>query len=82
MPSTTSIVNRPDEWKIEQGLHGAKLPIFDQTGSEEVYIEPSPLPELKKDASAIEALGNRDELFTREREGWKGYGFLQTYCAS
>lgn len=72
MPTTTSIHNRPDEWKIEQGLHGAKLPVFDQTGSEHVYIEPAPLPELKKDVRTIEALGDRDKLFTREREGWKG----------
>lgn len=28
-------VNRPDEWKIEQGMHGAKIPFLDQTGSQQ-----------------------------------------------
>lgn len=32
--------NRPDEWKIEQGLSGAKLPILDQTGPETITIQP------------------------------------------
>lgn len=73
MVRTTAINNRPDEWKIEQGLAGAKLPFIDQSGPETVYIDPSPWPELKKDEKAIEALGDRNKLFAREREGWQGY---------
>jgi len=68
----TDIHNRPDEWKIEQGLHGAKLPFLDQTGDVTVQIHPREQPELSKDEEAIRAVGNRDELFQRERDGWKG----------
>jgi sulfite oxidase len=64
--------NRPDEWKIEQGLHGAKLPFLDQTGAETKLIHPQPTPELKKDQAKIDAIGNRDELFKQELEGWRG----------
>ncbi|KAI9048011.1 hypothetical protein LZ554_007809 [Drepanopeziza brunnea f. sp. 'monogermtubi'] len=65
--------NRPDEWKIEQGINGAKLPFLDQTGTETVKIQPHVWGELTRDQAAIDAVGNRDELFRREREGWKGY---------
>ncbi|OAL25416.1 hypothetical protein AYO20_10450 [Fonsecaea nubica] len=73
------IRNRPDEWKIEQGLSGAKLPFLDQTGPEPVFIQPRAWPELTKDQAAIDAVGNRDELFTRELEGWKGYVEWEKY---
>ena len=73
MVTTTSIVNRPDEWKIEQGLSGAKLPFLDQTGCETVEIEPAKWGDLIKDEKAIDAIGDRSKLFTREIEGWKGY---------
>ena len=66
-------VNRPDEWKIEQGLSGAQLPILDQTGSETVAIPPVKWGPRTKDEDAIKALGNPKELFARELEGWKGY---------
>lgn len=66
------VTNRPDEWKIEQGLSGAKLPFLDQTGTNTVYVQPREWPKLVKDEDAIKALGNPDKLFTREREGWKG----------
>jgi sulfite oxidase len=66
-------VNRPDEWKIEQGLLGAKLPILDQTGSETVGIQPQKWEELAKDDEAIQSVGDRTKLFARELEGWKGY---------
>ena len=65
--------NRPDEWKIEQGLSGAKLPFLDQTGSETIAIQPREWPKLVKDEEAIKAVGDPNELFTRELEGWKGY---------
>jgi sulfite oxidase len=65
--------NRPDEWKIEQGLSGAKLPILDQTGPETIAIEPRKWPELVKDEAAIKAVGDPNELFARELEGWIGY---------
>ena len=64
--------NRPDEWKIEQGLSGAKLPILDQTGRDTSAIEPAKWPKLVKDETAIAAIGDRDKLFTREIDGWKG----------
>lgn len=64
--------NRPDEWKIEQGLAGAKLPFLDQTGAETVEILPREWPKHWKDEEAIKAVGNPDELFQRERPGWKG----------
>ncbi len=64
--------NRPDEWKIEQGLHGAKLPFLDQTGSTHVEILPREEPNPWKDEAAIKSVGNPDELFKCEREGWKG----------
>ena len=73
MVTTTSIVNRPDEWKIEQGLSGAKLPFLDQTGCETVEIEPTKWADLIKDEKAIDAVGDRSKLFAREIEGWKGY---------
>jgi sulfite oxidase len=66
-------VNRPDEWRIEQGLAGAKLPILDQTGSETITIPPRKFGELSKDEAAIKAVGDPNELFARELEGWKGY---------
>lgn len=65
-------VNRPDEWKIEQGLSGAKLPILDQTGKDTVYIQPVVWGELTKDEEAIKSVGDPKELFQRELEGWKG----------
>lgn len=64
--------NRPDEWRIEQGLAGAKLPILDQTGIETVFIEPGQYKEFPKDEEAIKALGDPNVLFAREREGWRG----------
>ena len=64
--------NRPDEWKIEQGLHGAKVPFLDQTGATHVEILPRELPEPWKDEAAITAVGNREELFKIEKTGWKG----------
>ena len=66
-------VNRPDEWKIEQGLSGGKLPILDQTGTETVAIPPVKWGKLVKDDEAIKAVGEPDKLFAREVEGWKGY---------
>jgi sulfite oxidase len=66
------ITNRPDEWKIEQGLAAHKLPILDQSGEEAVHIYPPKQEPRVKDDEAIAAVGNRDELFQMEREGWKG----------
>jgi sulfite oxidase len=64
--------NRPDEWKIEQGLSGAVLPVLDMTGPETKAIDPQVFGELTKDEEAIKAVGDREKLFTREREGWVG----------
>ncbi|GFG26092.1 sulfite oxidase, mitochondrial [Aspergillus udagawae] len=72
-------VNRPDEWKIEQGMAGHKLPVLDQSGKDTLHIYP-PLPKkTMKDEEAIEAVGDRDKLFAREREGWKGYVEWEKY---
>jgi sulfite oxidase len=65
--------NRPDEWRIEQGLQGAKLPIIDQTGTETIFIHPVDPPEITKDQAAIDAVGDRKKLFAAEQKGWKGY---------
>ena len=65
--------NRPDEWKIEQGLSGAKLPILDQTGRDTVFIQPANYGPSLKDEEAIKSVGDQDKLFARELEGWKGY---------
>ncbi|CEO60602.1 Putative Catalytic activity: sulfite O2 H2O = sulfate H2O2 [Penicillium brasilianum] len=45
--------NRPDEWKIEQGMAGHKLPILDQTGSDTINLYPPPPTKLIKDEEAI-----------------------------
>lgn len=66
-------VNRPDEWKIEQGLSGAKLPFLDQTGDIQGEIPPAAWPKPWKAEAAIEAIGDRKELFKGERDGWRGY---------
>jgi sulfite oxidase len=65
--------NRPDEWKIEQGINGAKLPFLDQTGPETLWVQPASIPEHKKDEAAVAAVGNKDELFKMELPGWKGF---------
>lgn len=64
--------NRPDEWKIEQGLSGGKLPILDQTGADTILIQPVQWGALTKDEEAIKSVGDPNELFLRELEGWKG----------
>lgn len=64
--------NRPDEWKIEQGLSGAVLPVLDMTGPEVKAIPPQEFGELTKDEDAIRAVGDREALFVRERKGWVG----------
>lgn len=71
--------NRPDQWKLEQGMSGAELPALDQTGEETVLIYPQKIEEFPKDEAAIEALGDRNELFARELEGWKGYVEWENY---
>jgi sulfite oxidase len=68
-PNTT---NRPDEWKIEQGLSGAVLPLLDMTGPETKAIPPQVFGELTKDEEALKAVGDTSKLFVRERKGWKG----------
>ncbi|KAK5111040.1 hypothetical protein LTR62_005415 [Meristemomyces frigidus] len=70
--------NRPDQWKIAQGFHAAALPILDQTGDQIRYVKPGEY-EPWKDEEAIEAVGDRDELFQEEREGWDGYVEWEAY---
>ena len=64
--------NRPDEWKIEQGLSGGKMPFLDQTGDETVEILPRVFAGIEKDEEAIKAVGDGNELFKMERKGWRG----------
>lgn len=64
--------NRPDEWKIEQGLSGAVLPILDQTGPKTKVLDPQVFGDLTIDEEAIKSVGDREKLFTRERKGWVG----------
>lgn len=64
--------NRPDEWKIEQGLSGAVLPVLDMTGPKTESLDPQVFGELTKDEEAIKNVGNRKKLFARERKGWTG----------
>jgi|SRR5687768_15062120 hypothetical protein len=70
----TDITNRPDEWKIEQGMSGAVLPVLDMTGPETKAIPPQVFSDkLTKDEAAIKAVGDPKKLFKAERKGWKGY---------
>lgn len=64
--------NRDDEWRIEQGMAGHKLPFLDQTGEVTTEILPAGWPEMTKDEEAIKAVGDPNQLFQREREGWRG----------
>ena len=71
--SEMETLNRPDEWKIEQGLSGAKLPVLDQTGRETIALHPQKWGKLVKDEAAIKAVSDPNELFARELKGWKWY---------
>lgn len=72
LPARMDTTNRPDEWKIEQGLSGNKLPILDQSSGDTTHIYPPTDGQKMKDEEAIASVGNRDKLFKREKEGWKG----------
>ncbi|KAK3903638.1 Oxidoreductase, molybdopterin-binding domain-containing protein [Staphylotrichum tortipilum] len=65
--------NRPNEWKIEQGLAGADLPLLDMTGPETKIIPPQVFGKPTKNVEAIKAVGDRNQLFKMERKGWKGF---------
>jgi sulfite oxidase len=69
--------NRPDEWKIEQGMAASKLPIIDQTGKEVIFIHPGEPRSIPKNTEAIELVGDRNRAFSREIAGWKGYEYSQ-----
>ncbi|KAK4932280.1 hypothetical protein LTR66_015979, partial [Elasticomyces elasticus] len=72
-------VNRPDEWKIEQGLSGAKLPVPDQTGRDQHAVPPQSWSPIVKDETAIKAVGDPIKLFAQEIDGWKGYVEWEKY---
>ena len=65
-------MNRPDEWRIEQGLAGYELPILDQTGTEARSIPPREEYKPSKEEAAISAVGDPNKLFVEELEGLKG----------
>ncbi|KAL5362234.1 molybdopterin binding oxidoreductase [Aspergillus floccosus] len=71
--ATLDTTNRPDEWMIEQGMAGHKLPILDQSERDTIHLYPQQPPKLMKDEESISSVGDRDKLFARERPGWKGY---------
>ncbi|KAF2670849.1 oxidoreductase molybdopterin binding domain-containing protein [Microthyrium microscopicum] len=71
--------NRPDEWKIEQGFSGGQLPVLDQTGPEPRMIAPQGEFKKWKDEAAISAVGDLDQLFAEELDGWKGYVEWEKY---
>ncbi|KAJ5756878.1 uncharacterized protein N7511_007060 [Penicillium nucicola] len=72
--------NRPDEWMIEQGMAGHKLPILDQTdGKETIHLYPPQPSKIIQDKKAIRAVGDRNKLFARERQGWVGYVEWEDY---
>lgn len=75
LPTQLDTNNRPDEWKVEQGMAGHKLPILDQTASDTVHLYPARPAKLIKDEEEIASVGDRDKLFARELEGWKGSVF-------
>lgn len=64
--------NRPDEWKIEQGMSGAVLPVLDMTGPETKFIAPETFGPLTKNEEALKSIGDHEKLFQRERKGWVG----------
>ncbi|KAK5111949.1 hypothetical protein LTR85_011696 [Meristemomyces frigidus] len=76
----THLKNKPDEWKIEQGMHGARLPVLDQTGPdpEGTAIPPQSYVPFK-DEAAIRSVGDPNKLFAEEREGWAGYVEWEEY---
>lgn len=66
-----------DEWKLEQGLAAAELPIDDQThpeGRAVAKLEASDESSSEDDAKAddIAKEDDPDVLFAEEREGWHG----------
>ncbi|KAL7936542.1 Oxidoreductase, molybdopterin-binding domain-containing protein [Trichoderma chlorosporum] len=71
--------NRPDEWKIEQGLLGAELPVLDMTGPKTVSLTIQTFGPLTKNEEAIKAVGDPEKLFTRERDGWVGFVEWENY---
>lgn len=64
--------NRPDEWKIEQGMAASKLPIIDQTGKQAILIHPVAPRSMTKNTEAIESVEDLNKVFSREIPGWKG----------
>ncbi|ETI21467.1 hypothetical protein G647_07814 [Cladophialophora carrionii CBS 160.54] len=68
-----------DEWKLEQGLAAAELPIRDQTLPEGQFVEDVPPdPELEKELAEAKEFVEKDEIdrdvvFAEERPGWRGY---------
>lgn len=46
--------------------------------SKTVFIHPIDLPLVIQGKAAIKAIGDRNKLFARESEGWKGYRVAQS----
>ncbi|KAF2024164.1 molybdopterin binding oxidoreductase [Setomelanomma holmii] len=64
---------------LKHGLVGAELPVLDMTGPETKTLDPQVFGELTGDDEAIKSVGDRDELFARERKGWVGFVEWENY---
>lgn len=57
--TVTETNNRPpDEWRIEQGMQGAKLTIIDQSRPETDFIHPADPSDISRDQVAIDTVGD------------------------
>lgn len=67
-----------DEWKLEQGLAGAEVPIRDQTLPGGKFVEDVPAdPVLDKALAEAKQFVQKDDIdhdkvFAEERRGWRG----------
>ena len=74
--------NRQDEWRIEQGLTAQVLPVLDQSGPEPKAIPPGDYGWKEwKDEATINAIGDPEKLFVREKDGWVGFVSCVPTCA-
>lgn len=65
-----------DEWKLEQGLAGAEIPVLDQTPHEHEYTSKAGDDQTGEKgttgANETKPGGDAKTLFVEEREGWDG----------
>lgn len=67
-----------DEWKLEQGLAAAELPLRDQTappGHQFQQVKADSDSEDESDAAKADDIAGEEDpdvVFAEEREGWRG----------